>query len=159
MIFDTVEAFQPVLTPSSPLLGLDLGTQTIGLALSDVLWTTATPLSTQRRKKFTLDADALLATASFHAVGGLVIGLPLNMDGSQGPRAQSTRAFAQNLLRVRELPILLWDERLSTLAANRALLEADLSRKRRAQVIDSVAASYILQGALDRIAYLRHAAT
>lgn len=137
------------------LLGLDLGTVTIGVALSDRLLTVATPLETIRRTKFTADAARLLALAVKHEVGGIVIGLPLNMDGSEGPRVQSTRAFARNLERLTPLPISFWDERLSTVAAERALLEADTTRKRRAEVIDSVAASYILQGLLDRLAHLR----
>jgi putative holliday junction resolvase len=137
------------------LLGLDLGTMTIGLALSDRVLTAATPLETIRRTKFTADAARLLAIAQKHEVAGFVLGMPLNMDGSEGPRAQSTRAFARNLERLTPLPISFWDERLSSVAAERALLEADTSRKRRAEVIDSVAASYILQGLLDRLAHLR----
>ncbi len=117
--------------------------------------TVATPLETIRRTKFTKDAEALLALAQNRQIGGIVLGLPLNMDGSDGPRVQSTRAFARNLSRLTELPIAFWDERLSTVAAERALLEADTSRKRRGEVIDHVAAGFILQGALDRIRHIR----
>jgi putative Holliday junction resolvase len=133
------------------LLGLDLGAKTIGLALSDVMRQIATPLETIARKKFSLDAARLLALASEHGVGGLVIGLPVNLDGTEGPRAQSTRAFARSLGQLTELPMAFWDERLSTAAVERALLEADASRKRRAELIDKMAAAYILQGALDRL--------
>lgn len=133
------------------LLGLDVGTKTIGLALSDVMRTIATPLETIRRTAFTADAARLIALAKEHGVGGLVIGLPVNLDGTEGPRAQSVRAFARNLSRRIDLPMTLWDERLSTAAVERALLEADASRKRRAAAIDKMAAAYILQGALDRL--------
>lgn len=141
--------------PRGVLLGLDLGTRTIGIAVSDGLRTVATPRETVRRRKFTLDAEAVLALARQTGATGIVLGLPRNMDGSEGPRAQSTRAFARNFRAVSGLPTLLWDERLSTVAAERALLEADMSRARRAEVIDQVAAGVILQGALDR---LRHVA-
>lgn len=136
------------------LLGLDLGTKTIGLAVSDTHWTVASPLLTIKRRKFTLDAETLLATARDQNAGGLVLGLPLNMDGSEGPRAQATRAFQRNLEKLQDLPVVLWDERLSTVAAERALLEADLSRAKRAERIDSIAASLILQSALDRFRVL-----
>ncbi len=136
------------------LLGLDLGTKTIGLALSDVERQIATPLETIQRVKFGLDAAALLKIAEKHAVAGLVIGLPLNMDGTEGPRAQSTRAFIRNLSPLTSLPIVFWDERLSTLAVTRTLLDADASRAKRAAVVDKMAAAYILQGALDRLARL-----
>ncbi len=139
------------LPPKAPLLGLDLGTKTIGLALSDLSRRIASPLVTISRKKFTTDVDELLAHASTHGVAGLVIGMPFNMDGSEGPRAQATRAFARNLAVRTELPIVFWDERLSTAAVTRTLLEADASRKRRDEVIDKMAAAYILQGALDRL--------
>ena len=135
------------------LLGLDVGTKTIGLALSDVTRRIASPLETIRRTKFTADAARLLKLAAEHGVGGLVLGLPVNLDGSEGPRAQSTRAFARNLSPLTDLPMAFWDERLSTAAAERALLEADTSRKRRAGLIDKLAAAYILQGALDRLNY------
>lgn len=136
------------------VLGLDLGTKTIGLALSDVERRIATPLQTIQRVKFRQDAAALLKIADTHAIAGLVIGLPLNMDGSEGPRAQSTRAFVRNLAPLTALPIVFWDERMSTLAVTRTLLDADASRARRAAVVDKMAAAYILQGALDRLARL-----
>jgi putative holliday junction resolvase len=135
------------------LLGLDVGTKTIGLALSDVMRRIATPLETIARKKYTLDVARLLDLAKQHGVGGLVIGLPINLDGTEGPRAQSTRAFARNLAPLTDLPLAFWDERLSTAAVERALLEADTSRRRRAELIDKMAAAYILQGALDRLNY------
>ena len=154
-IFEVVEDFCAKLTPGTRLIGIDLGTKTIGLALSDVTRTIATPLETIRRVKFTPDVAHLLAIAAEHGIAGLVLGLPVNMDGSEGPRAQATRAFARNLNKLSALPILLWDERLSTSAAERTLIEADTSRKRRAEVIDKMAAGIILQGALDR---MRHRA-
>jgi putative Holliday junction resolvase len=133
------------------LLGLDLGTKTIGLALSDVSRTIATPFDTIRRTKFTKDAETLLAVVDRHEVGGLVLGLPVEMDGFEGPRCQSARSFAANLARLRDLPVAFWDERLSTAAVTRTLLEADSSRKRRAEVVDKMAAAYILQGFLDSL--------
>lgn len=133
------------------LIGIDAGTKTLGLAISDVSRSVATPLETLRRRKFSVDVVQLLKTAEDHAAAGWVLGLPLNMDGSSGPRAQATQAFARNLSAHSTLPILLWDERLSTVAAERALLEADASRRRRHDVIDKVAAGIILQGALDRL--------
>jgi len=153
-VFDSAEDFAALLPRIGALAGLDLGTKTIGVAVSDGLRSVASPICVVRREKFTLDADALLRIVKDRALAGLVLGLPRNMDGSEGPRAQSTRAFARNFLRLCPLPILMWDERLSTVAAERALLEADTSRKRRAEVIDQVAAGYILQGALDRLAHL-----
>ncbi|WP_099827309.1 Holliday junction resolvase RuvX [Oceaniglobus indicus] len=155
MITDDVETFAAALPARRPLAGLDLGTQTIGVAISDVLWSIATPSETIRRKKFTLDAARLLEICAKREVGGLVLGLPRNMDGSEGPRAQATRAFARNLSRLSDLPLVFWDERLSTVAAERALIEADTSRRRRAEIIDHVAAGYILQGALDRLRHLK----
>ena len=139
------------LAPGARLLGLDLGTKTIGLALSDVGCSIATPLETLKRVKFGHDAAALLALAARHGVGGLVLGLPLNMDGSEGPRAQASRAFARNLA-VLGLPILLWDERWSTASAERGLIEQDMSRAKRAERIDSAAAAVILQAAIDALA-------
>jgi putative Holliday junction resolvase len=133
------------------LLGLDVGTKTVGMALSDVTRSVATPYQTIRRTKFTTDAKTILEVIETNQVGALLIGLPLNMDGSEGPRAQSTRAFARNLARLVDVPLVFWDERLSTAAVERHLIEADASRKRRAQVIDRMAAAYILQGALDRL--------
>jgi putative Holliday junction resolvase len=151
---DDFDAFLTALPASGALAGLDFGDKTIGIAVSDLRRQVATPLSTIRRVKFTADADALLALCTARGIAGLILGLPRNMDGSEGPRAQATRAFARNLSRLTPLPIGFWDERLSTVAAERALLEADTSRKRRSEVIDHVAAGYILQGALDRLGYL-----
>jgi putative Holliday junction resolvase len=136
-------------------MGLDLGDKTIGVAVSDSMLSVASPLETVRRRKFTLDAARLAELISARNIAGIVLGLPRNMDGSEGPRCQSTRAFARNFVRLTPLPITFWDERLSTVAAERALLEADTSRRRRAEVIDHVAASYILQGLLDRLRVLR----
>ncbi len=154
MITTDATVFAAALPPAGALMGLDLGTRTIGVSLSDQRRGVATAGRTLRRTKFTPDAQALIAQAAKAEVRGFVLGLPMNMDGSEGPRAQSTRAFAQGLSRLTDLPILLWDERLSTVAAERALIEADLSRKRRAEVVDSVAAALILQGALDRLGYI-----
>ena len=135
------------------LLGLDIGAKTIGLALSDTRWAIASPLETIRRTRFRVDAERLFAIVDEHGVGGLVLGLPINMDGSEGPRCQSVRQFAANLLAIRELPIAFWDERLSTQAVERMLIqEVDATRKRRAELVDKLAAAYILQGALDNIA-------
>ena len=131
------------------ILALDLGEKTIGLALSDVTRTVASPMQTLAKMKFTANAAELVALAAEHEVGGIVIGLPINMDGSEGPRAQSARQFAANLSEKTALPIALWDERLSTAAVTRTLIEADASRARRAQLVDKLAAAYILQGALD----------
>ncbi|NOR62761.1 MAG: Holliday junction resolvase RuvX [Rhodobacteraceae bacterium] len=156
MIIEEIEAFAAALPPRRALMGLDLGTKTIGVAVSDSLLGIATPILTVKRKKFGVDADALLALIAERNIGGVVLGLPRNMDGSEGPRAQSTRAFARNFARLCDTPISYWDERLSTVAAERALLEADTSRARRAEVIDHVAAGYILQGALDRLAHMRN---
>jgi len=147
-------AFAKLLARGRRLLGVDLGTRTIGLALSDVSRMIASPLLTIERTKFTVDAAHMGRVVAEHDVAGWVLGLPSNMDGSEGPRAQATRAFARNLNRLSPLPILLWDERLSTAAAERALLAADTSRRRRAEVIDKMAAAIILQGALDRLRYL-----
>ncbi len=155
MITDNLVDFSAALPPFRAVAGLDLGTVTIGVAVSDGMRQVATPLETIRRKKFGLDAERLIEICTRREIVGLVLGLPLNMDGSEGPRCQSTRAFARNLERLTALPITFWDERLSTVAAERALLEADTSRKRRAEVIDHVAASYILQGALDRLSHLK----
>lgn len=135
------------------LIGLDLGSKTIGVAASDPDRRLAAPVETISRKRFRLDAERLLALAAERHAVGLVLGLPLNMDGSEGPRAQATRAFARNLATLTELPIALWDERLSTAAVERALIAADASRKKRKAVIDQHAAAYILQGALDRLAH------
>lgn len=146
-----LEEFRQSLPPGARLIGIDVGTKTLGLAVSDVTRMIASSLVTLRRRKLALDLQDLLAVATKRGVGGFVIGLPLNLDGSAGPRAQATRAFARSLAKTVPLPILLWDERLSTIAAERTLLEADASRRRRAAVIDTVAAVWILQGALDRM--------
>jgi putative holliday junction resolvase len=154
VIAPDIAALAAALPPSGALMGLDLGEKTIGVAVSDRMRSVASPLETVRRTKFTADAARLLEIAEARGIAGLVLGLPLNMDGTEGPRCQSTRAFARNLERLTPLPLGFWDERLSTVAAERALLEADASRKRRGQVIDHVAAGVILQGALDRMGYL-----
>jgi putative holliday junction resolvase len=154
-VFDGIEDFVTALPRDKGLAGLDLGEKTIGVAVSDRMLSVATPLLTVRRKKFGLDAAALLDVARARDLGGLVLGLPRNMDGSEGARCQSTRAFARNLSALTDLPITFWDERLSTVAAERALIEADMSRAKRAAVIDHVAAGVILQGVLDRLAVLR----
>jgi len=148
---EDVQQFTAGLPISGRLIGLDLGTKTIGLSLSDVTRTIASPLETIRRTKFKADAARLLHLVAEHAIAGLVLGLPANLDGSEGPRAQSTRAFAKNINGLSPAPILLWDERWSTMAANRMLVDADASRKRRAEVVDKVAATIILQTALDRM--------
>lgn len=140
------------LRPGERLLGLDLGTKTIGLALSDTRLTIASPLKTIRRRRFQIDAAALLHELEALGAGGLVIGLPIQLDGREGPRAQSTRQFARNLLALRDLLVVFWDERLSTAAVERTMIEADLTRKRRSQIIDRTAAAYILQGFLDWLA-------
>ena len=155
MIYDDFEEFAAACPKMRGLMGLDLGDKTIGVAVSDLFGSVATPLETVKRRKFTLDAARLVELVEARQMGAIVLGLPRNMDGTEGPRCQSTRAFARNLVRLIEMPIGFWDERLSTVAAERALLEADTSRKRRAEVIDHVAASYILQGALDRIGHLK----
>lgn len=139
------------LPPSGKLLGFDLGTKTIGIAISDALRMTATPLETIKRTKFGKDADEIDRLIADNSAVGIVLGLPLNMDGSEGPRAQSTRAFARNLSTRIDIPITFWDERLSTSAVTRTLIEADVSRAKRAKVVDKLAASFILQGALDRL--------
>lgn len=157
MIVDDTAEFSAALPPLRPLMGLDLGDKTIGVALSDTFLSVASPVETVRRKKFGLDAARLQAIIDDRDVGGLVLGLPRNMDGTEGPRCQSTRAFARNFERLWDGPITFWDERLSTVAAEKALLEADTTRKRRSEVIDHVAAAYILQGLLDRLRIIREA--
>lgn len=147
--------FAAALPSATALAGLDLGTKTIGVAVSDRMLSVATPLETIKRRKFGQDAAALHKLLTARDIGGIVLGLPRNMDGSEGPRCQSTRAFARNFFGLYPFPITFWDERLSTVAAEKALLEADTTRKRRSEVIDHVAAGYILQGALDRLAVLR----
>ncbi|MCB1334039.1 MAG: Holliday junction resolvase RuvX [Roseivivax sp.] len=158
MICDDIESFARAVPRLGALAGLDLGTKTIGVAVSDTMQSVASPLHTIKRSKFTQDAAALRQALDGRAVAGLVLGLPRNMDGTEGPRCQSTRAFARNFAALWDGPIAFWDERLSTVAAERALLEADTSRARRAEVIDHVAAGYILQGALDRLRHIRGAA-
>jgi len=137
--------------PGQRLLGLDLGEKTIGLALSDTSLTVATPLKTLKRGKFTADANSLDALVAEHGIGGLIVGLPLHMDGSAGRAAQSARAFARNFAGRSQIPLAMVDERLSTVAAEKALLMADSSRKKRAETVDKVAAAYILQSALDQL--------
>ncbi len=146
-----IETFAQALPRQGGVFGLDVGTKTIGVAISDVTRTVATAVTTIRRKKFKTDMAELFALASERGAIGYIIGLPINFNASEGPRAQACRAFARNLATLTTAPIALWDERLSTAAAERAMLEADASRKRRAQIIDAVAAAYILQGALDRM--------
>jgi len=157
-VLATAEQFAAALPARGALVGLDLGEKTVGVAVSDNYRQVATPLLTLRRRKFGLDAAEILQIATARDACGITLGLPVNMDGSEGPRAQSTRAFARNLSQLTPLPIGFWDERLSTVAAERALLEADVSRRRRAEVIDHVAAGYILQGLLDRLGHLAGAA-
>jgi putative Holliday junction resolvase len=136
----------------APLIGLDLGTKTIGVAASDALWMIASSLETIARTKFTQDIERVFKLMESRGAQGLVIGLPVNMDGSEGPRAQSTRAFARHTMRIRDLPIAFWDERLSSAAVNRMMIsELDLTRVRRGELVDKLAAAYILQGALDRL--------
>lgn len=145
-----VEPFIAALPEVGSLLGLDLGTKTIGIAISDTRRTIATPYVTLKKEKLSKDIEALQAIIQEREIVGLVLGLPRNMDGSEGPRAQSTRAFAKNIAPHIGLPLTLWDERLSTAAVTRTLIDADASRKRRAEVVDKMAAAYILQGLLDR---------
>lgn len=147
----TVDDLVALVPQGKRLMGLDLGDKTIGLALSDVEWRIATAMKTLERGKFTRDAEILFALVDQLDVGALVLGLPLNMDGSAGPRVQATRTFARNIRQIRDIPILFQDERMSTMAAERALIAADMSRKKRAAVIDSTAAAFILQGVLDRL--------
>ncbi len=157
MITDDIMAFAAALPARRALIGLDLGEKTIGVAVSDALLSVASPFETIKRRKFGLDAARLLEIATERDIGGIILGLPRNMDGSEGPRCQSTRAFARNMEKLTALPIGFWDERLSTVAAEKALLEADATRKRRAEVIDNIAASYILQGVLDRLRHMKAA--
>ena len=147
----TIEELSDRLLPGQVVAGLDLGTKTIGLALSDRSLAFANPRPVILRKKFTLDAQVLLAAVKAEPLGAFVIGLPVNMDGSDGPRVQATRAFVRNMEKLTEIPFVYWDERLSTVAAERVLIEMDVSRKKRENRIDSASASFILQGALDRL--------
>jgi putative Holliday junction resolvase len=153
----TIEEMAAFLQPGQAIAGLDLGTKTIGLSMSDLGRRFSTPRPVIRREKFTIDAEVLLAFSEKEKVAGFVIGLPMNMDGSAGPRVQATRAFVRNMEQKTALPFVYWDERLSTVAAERALLEMDVSRAKRAERIDSAAASFILQGALDRLSTLSRA--
>jgi len=146
-----IQTLEDIAATTGPLLGLDPGTKTLGLALSDRTRLIATPLKTIRRTKFTPDAAELLDIYDKNEATALIIGLPVNMDGSAGPRVQSVKDFANNLMKIRDLPILFWDERLSTMAVTRGMLEADMSRKKRAENVDKLAAGYILQGVLDRL--------
>ncbi|MHA1158384.1 MAG: Holliday junction resolvase RuvX [Alphaproteobacteria bacterium] len=150
----TVEELSAILPKRGAVMGLDVGTKTIGVAVSDLQRLVATPLETIRRAKFAADAARLVDLIAGRDIAALVIGLPLNMDGSEGPRVQSTRAFRRNLGKFTPLPVVYWDERLSTAAVTRTLLEADTSRRRRAEVVDKMAAAFILQGALDRLGAL-----
>ena len=147
----TLEALVDRVPRHARLFGLDLGTKTIGIAISDVERRIASPLETIRREKFSIDVKKLDALAASHSIYALVMGFPLNMDGSEGPRVQATRAFVRNMSTFMALPVLYWDERLSTAAVTRSLIEQDASRAKRAQVVDRMAAAYILQGALDRM--------
>jgi putative Holliday junction resolvase len=148
----SLEEFATALPRRAPVAGLDLGEKTLGVAVSDVTRSVASPLETIRKSKFTEDANRLFALMESRGAAGVVIGLPVNMDGTEGPRCQSNRAFARNLLRLRELPIAFWDERMSTMAVNRMLVdEMDITRRRRAEVVDKAAAAWILQGALERM--------
>jgi len=150
----SLEDFKAALPATGALIGLDLGTKTIGLALSDIRRSIASPLLVIRRTKFQADLRELRREIERHAAVGLVLGLPINMDGSEGPRAQATRGFARNVAATVPLPLVYWDERLSTAAVTRTLIEADASRRRRGEVVDKMAAAYILQGVLDRLARL-----
>lgn len=153
-ILDLTE-LELALPPASALIGLDLGTKTIGVAISDLGRRIASPMVLINRVKFTQDAETLIKLIGERQVAGIVIGLPLNMDGSEGPRAQATRAFVRNLLPKIDISVSFWDERLSTVAVTRTLLEADTSRKRRGELVDKMAAAFILQGALDRMQKLK----
>ena len=153
MIYENILDFAGSISKDKALIGLDLGSKTIGVAISDNLKTVATPLKTIKRTKFSEEVTTLFKLISERDLSGIILGLPKNMDGSEGARCQSTRAFARNINNFQDFPITFWDERLSTVAAEKALLEADITRKRRSEVIDHVAASYILQGALDRMSH------
>jgi putative holliday junction resolvase len=153
----SLEELARMLSPGQRLLGLDLGEKTIGLALTDTLLTVATPLKTLKRGKFTADAVIIKALIADHGIGAIIVGLPLNMNGSAGPSAQSAQAFARNFAGVSDCPVVLVDERLSTAAVTRTLLDADASRLRRRAVVDKMAAAYVLQGALDRLARIKAA--
>ena len=155
----TLEELATYLKPRQPIAGLDLGTKTIGLSISDLGRRLATPRPVLKRVKFMSDAELLLAFAAKETVAAFVIGLPVNMDGSAGPRVQATRAFVRSMSEKTDIPFVYWDERLSTVAAERTLIEMDVSRKKRAERIDSAAASFILQGALDRLSLIARSAS
>jgi putative Holliday junction resolvase len=155
LITSSAADFAPHLASPGRLAGLDVGTKTIGLATCDAGWSYATAAETLKRTKFTADLEALRAFIAKHGIAGLVVGLPLNLDGSDSPRTQSVRAFARNLAPL-GLPILLWDERWSTVAVERAMIEADMSRAKRAEKVDAHAAAHILQGAIDALVNLSH---
>jgi putative Holliday junction resolvase len=150
----SLEELAGTLPVAAPLIGIDLGTRTIGIAVSDRLRKVASARTVLRRTRFQQDARALIELATSEAAAGIVIGLPLNMDGSEGPRVQATRAFARNLEKLTAIPLIFWDERLSTAAVERMLIDSDTSRARRAELVDKLAAAWILQGALDRLADL-----
>lgn len=152
MIAETLDDFRGMLAPQGGLMGLDLGTKTIGVAVSDATRFIATPLETIARKNFTQDSGRLLSLIAERKLSGIVLGLPLNMDGSAGPRVQASRAFARNLARITDLPVGYWDERMSTAAVERMMIAQDTSRQKRAAAIDAMAAAYILQGMLDWLA-------
>ena len=154
LVFESAEDFLNSLDLFGPILALDLGTKTIGVAVSDSTRTIATPVSIIRRKKFSRDLEEISSLNARYTFQGIVLGLPINMNGSEGPRCQSTRSFATKLSTATNVPICLWDERLSTVAAERILIESDISRKSRSKVIDKLAACYILQGLLDRLKYI-----
>lgn len=155
MVCATIEEFRQQLPDGTRILALDVGEKTIGLAISDALLGIASPLETIRRVKFTKDAEALAEVVKARNIGGFVVGYPINMNGTEGPKCQSIRQFCRSLQERLALPILLWDERMSTMAVNRMMIEADMTRQRRAEVVDKLAASYFLQGALDRLAFLQ----
>jgi putative Holliday junction resolvase len=149
MLVGSPQELRAAVPPGRRVMGLDVGTKTIGLALSDTRLVIASPLDTIRRRRFRDDAAALFALIDRHEAGGLVFGLPLSLDGSDSPRTQSVRQFARNLLALRDMPAALWDERMSTAAVTREMIAHDMTRKRRAEIVDRVAAAYILQGFLD----------
>ena len=151
MVLENAGDFAQTVGKNRRIAGLDVGEKTIGIAVSDTEWMIASPRDTVRRSKFSVDVEVLKNLFASENVGGIVVGLPMNMDGSEGPRCQSIRDFCKNIEAHVDVPLFLWDERLSTVAVTRTLLEADVSRQKRAQVVDKMAASYILQGALERI--------
>jgi putative Holliday junction resolvase len=151
MLIESAQEFAKILPGHTRVLGLDVGDKTIGLALSDIMRSVASPLFTIERSKFSKDMVKLQETIAEHQVSGLIIGYPVNMDGSHGPRTQSTRTFVSNISKTISLPMLLWDERMSTMAVERMMIEADLSRARRAELVDKLAAGYMLQGFLDSV--------